>query len=175
MSVDVAEQRPPNGAPPSNTPITARHPAEPSDTLDAIRRAALELLAAFPTPPSSLRMRVGGVSLTVTWPRPGVTHTPTAPTVPPTPQPDPQPDTGAVIRAASVGVFYRAASPGDPPFVNEGDVVARGDQVGILEVMKLMIPVEADRAGRITRIVAADGQSVEYGEPLLVVDPSGAG
>ena len=59
---------------------------------------------------------------------------------------------GVAVLASTVGVFYCAPQPGAPPFVEEGDLVARGDQVGILEVMKLMIPVEADCAGRVTRL-----------------------
>ena len=61
---------------------------------------------------------------------------------------DPTPATD-VIHAPTVGVFYRAPEPGAPPFVTEGDVVSPGQQVGIVEAMKLMIPVESDRYGRV--------------------------
>jgi acetyl-CoA carboxylase biotin carboxyl carrier protein len=77
------------------------------------------------------------------------------------------------VTAPTVGVFYRSPEPGAPPFVSEGDVVAAGQQVAIIEAMKLMIPVEADRAGRVAAILCADADAVEYGQPLLVL--AGAG
>jgi len=69
-----------------------------------------------------------------------------------------------------VGVFYRAPQPGAAPFVTEGDYITLGQQVAIIEAMKLMIPVEADRTGRITSVLVPDGESVEYGQPLFAVD-----
>jgi acetyl-CoA carboxylase biotin carboxyl carrier protein len=74
---------------------------------------------------------------------------------------------GDFVGSPSVGTFYRSPEPGAPPFVAEGDLVRSGQQVAIVEVMKLMLPVEAERAGRVARILKADGESVEYGEPLI--------
>jgi len=79
------------------------------------------------------------------------------------------------VIAPTVGVFYRAPSPGAAPFVEEGDTVAAGTQVGIVEAMKLMVPVEADRAGRVSKVLKSDGDPVEYGEPLIRLAPVGAG
>ena len=75
------------------------------------------------------------------------------------------------IRAPMVGVFYRAPEPGAKPFVSEGDLVEPGQQVGIVEAMKLMVPIEADQHGRIVEILVANGESVEYDQPLFTVAP----
>jgi acetyl-CoA carboxylase biotin carboxyl carrier protein len=77
---------------------------------------------------------------------------------------------GHPVGAPVVGTFYRAPEPGAPPFVAVGDVVEKGQQIGIVEAMKLMNPVEADRRGRVLDILVPDGTHVEYGEPLLVLD-----
>jgi acetyl-CoA carboxylase biotin carboxyl carrier protein len=73
------------------------------------------------------------------------------------------------VFAPSVGTFYRQPEPGAAPFVSEGDVVTPGQQIGIVEAMKLMLPVEADRPGRIVKIYRANGDAVEYGEPLFAL------
>ena len=73
------------------------------------------------------------------------------------------------VRASTVGVFYRSPEPGTPPFVSEGDVVTAGQQIGIVEAMKLMIPLEADRGGRVVAVLARDGESVEHGQPVLTL------
>ncbi|WP_131786794.1 acetyl-CoA carboxylase biotin carboxyl carrier protein [Protofrankia symbiont of Coriaria ruscifolia] len=74
-----------------------------------------------------------------------------------------------LLCAATVGVFYRASEPGAKPFVVEGDLITRGQQVAIIEAMKLMIPVEADASGRVVEVLVADGTPVEHGQPLLGV------
>jgi acetyl-CoA carboxylase biotin carboxyl carrier protein len=89
----------------------------------------------------------------------------------------PQPaDSGAeagtlLITAPMVGTFYRAHEPGAPPFVEIGDVVEAGQQVGIIEAMKLMNAVQAEQCGRVSEIVATDGSPVQYEEPLLALVP----
>ncbi|TWP50390.1 acetyl-CoA carboxylase biotin carboxyl carrier protein subunit [Lentzea tibetensis] len=80
--------------------------------------------------------------------------------------------TGEVLRAEMVGTFYVAAEPGARPFAAVGDVVAQGQQVGIVEAMKLMNAVVAPCAGTVTEVLAADGQAVEYDQPLLVIAPA---
>ncbi|SDD34427.1 acetyl-CoA carboxylase biotin carboxyl carrier protein [Actinokineospora iranica] len=74
--------------------------------------------------------------------------------------------------ANTVGVFYRAPEPGAAPFVVEGDVIAPGQQVAIVEAMKLMIPVEADRAGLVVEFLVPDGAPVEHGQPVLLLEPA---
>ncbi|MBP2371838.1 acetyl-CoA carboxylase biotin carboxyl carrier protein [Pseudonocardia parietis] len=84
-------------------------------------------------------------------------------------------DTAAVtvehtlITAPTVGVFYRAPEPGAVAFVDTGDLITSGQQVGIVEAMKLMIPVHADRGGRVVEVRCADATAVEFGAPLFAV------
>ena len=75
-----------------------------------------------------------------------------------------------LLTAPMVGTFYTAPSPKDAPFVVEGDMVEAGQTIGIIEAMKIMNEIEAEVAGRVKRILARDGQGVEYGQPLLVVE-----
>ncbi|WP_344591660.1 acetyl-CoA carboxylase biotin carboxyl carrier protein [Actinomadura vinacea] len=75
------------------------------------------------------------------------------------------------VKAANVGTFYRRSDPSAEPFVEVGDRVEAGGQVGIVEAMKLMIPVEAPVAGTVTAIHAEDGAPVEYDQPLLSIRP----
>jgi len=78
---------------------------------------------------------------------------------------------GNVIAAPMVGTFYVASSPKDPAFVSEGDEIRVGDKIGIIEAMKMMNELESEFAGRITRILVKNAQPVEYGQPLMVVEP----
>lgn len=75
-----------------------------------------------------------------------------------------------VIKSPMVGTFYRAASPGAKKFVDVGSQVEAGDTLCIIEAMKLMNEIEADRSGVVKAILAEDGQPVEYGEPLFVIE-----
>lgn len=75
------------------------------------------------------------------------------------------------IVTPTLGVFYRRPSPDADPFVKEGDVIAEGDQIGVLEVMKLYMPINATVSGRIARIVAQDAALVEHGDVLMLVEP----
>ena len=139
---------------------------EPSDVdqvLAAVRRTAAELLAKSPVPPSTLNVRAGDVSVEMGWAADAVVAVP-APTPVAAPVPAPA---GETINAATVGVFYRSSSPGAPPFVAEGDEISRGQQIAIIEAMKLMLPVEADKAGRVAEVLVSDGDAVEYGQPLF--------
>ncbi len=76
-----------------------------------------------------------------------------------------------VVASPMVGTYYAAARPGATPLVVEGDVVETGQLVGVIEAMKMMNDVQADVGGRVTRILVANGQPVEYGQPLMVVQP----
>jgi acetyl-CoA carboxylase biotin carboxyl carrier protein len=76
---------------------------------------------------------------------------------------------GHVLKAPMVGTFYRAASPGSKPFAEIGDTVKAGQTVCIIEAMKLMNEIEADKDGSIKAILVENGQPVEYGEPLIVI------
>lgn len=79
------------------------------------------------------------------------------------------------VCAPSVGTFYHAPQPGAAPFVTEGALVSPGQQVGIIEAMKLMLPVETEHAGRVAELLVANGTPVEYGEQLVALSPASAG
>jgi acetyl-CoA carboxylase biotin carboxyl carrier protein len=78
-----------------------------------------------------------------------------------------------VIESPSVGLFWRAPSPGAPPFVEVGSAVTEGDTLAIVEVMKLMNHVTAPAAGVVKAILPANGESVVLGQPLVVIDAEG--
>ena len=78
---------------------------------------------------------------------------------------------GQTITAPMVGTFYAAPSAKDSPYVHEGDTVQVGDRVGIIEAMKMMNEIESEVAGRVARILVQNGQPVEYGQPLMIIEP----
>lgn len=82
-----------------------------------------------------------------------------------------QPSTGIQVTAPMVGTFYNAASPKEPPYVQVGDEVKPGDVLGIIEAMKIMNEIECEVHGRVSRLLAQNAQPVEYGQPLLVIEP----
>jgi acetyl-CoA carboxylase biotin carboxyl carrier protein len=75
------------------------------------------------------------------------------------------------VEAPMVGTFYRAPKPDAPPFVAEGEAVKEGQVLCIIEAMKLMNEIESKLAGRIVKIVVENGQPVEFGQPLFLVEP----
>lgn len=77
---------------------------------------------------------------------------------------------GHVIESPMVGTFYASASPGSTPFVSIGQSVKQGDTVCIIEAMKMLNQIEADKSGVVKAILVEDAQPVEYGEPLLVIE-----
>jgi acetyl-CoA carboxylase biotin carboxyl carrier protein len=77
---------------------------------------------------------------------------------------------GHVIKSPMVGTFYRASSPGAKPFVELGQTIKEGEAVCIVEAMKILNEIEADKSGVVTQILVENGQAVEYGQPLFVVE-----
>jgi acetyl-CoA carboxylase biotin carboxyl carrier protein len=75
------------------------------------------------------------------------------------------------VEAPMVGTFYRAPKPDASPFVSEGDVVKEGQVLCIVEAMKLMNEIEAKAAGRIVKILVDNGQPVEFGQSLFLMEP----
>ena len=69
-----------------------------------------------------------------------------------------------------VGTFYRSASPGAKPFVEVGTIVKEGETICIIEAMKILNEIEADKSGTISKILCENGQAVEYGQPLYLID-----
>jgi acetyl-CoA carboxylase biotin carboxyl carrier protein len=75
-----------------------------------------------------------------------------------------------IVKSPIVGTFYESPGPGAPPFVKPGDPVQAGQVLCIIEAMKMMNQIEADKAGRITSIMARNGDPVEFGQPLFVIE-----
>ena len=84
--------------------------------------------------------------------------------------PAPVQPTGHTVKSPMVGTFYRASSPGAKAFVEVGSVVKEGETICIIEAMKILNEIEADKSGTINRILGENGQAVEYGQPLFVIE-----
>jgi acetyl-CoA carboxylase biotin carboxyl carrier protein len=97
----------------------------------------------------------------------------------PTPQPTAAPEStgdapsdepsGHAVKSPMVGTFYTSPAPGSPPFVSVGQKVAAGDVLCIIEAMKMMNQIEADKAGTIGAILVDDGEPVEFDQPLVTI------
>jgi acetyl-CoA carboxylase biotin carboxyl carrier protein len=77
---------------------------------------------------------------------------------------------GHTVKSPMVGTFYRSSSPGAKSFVEIGSQVKEGDTICIIEAMKILNEIEADKSGTITQILAENGQAVEYGAPLFIIE-----
>jgi acetyl-CoA carboxylase biotin carboxyl carrier protein len=91
-------------------------------------------------------------------------------TVPAAPAPVAAAPAGHMVKSPMVGTFYRSASPGAKPFVEIGAQVKEGETICIIEAMKILNEIESDKTGTITQILCENGQAVEYGQPLFVVE-----
>lgn len=137
-----------------------------------IQEGLLGLLKALPERPRRLKLEAGQVTIELDWSGAGQERSA---------GPDPAPaanDDVRHVRSPGVGTFYRSLEPGAVPLVSEGDLIRPGQQVAVLEAMKLMLPVEAAEAGRVARVLKENGTPVEYGEPLMeltAVDETGNG
>jgi len=76
-----------------------------------------------------------------------------------------------IVKSPIVGTYYESPSPGSPPFVKVGDTVEAGQILCIVEAMKLMNEIEADAAGEVVKMLAKNGQPIEYGQELFVIRP----
>lgn len=85
---------------------------------------------------------------------------PAAPSVP----------SGHVVKSPMVGTFYRSASPGAKSFVEVGDSIKQGDTICIVEAMKILNEIEADKSGTVTKVMCENGQAVEYGQAMFVIE-----
>ena len=107
--------------------------------------------------PQAMQAYVGGPGM------PGAAPMPATPAAPPQP-------TGHSLKSPMVGTFYRAPSPGAPPFVEVGQAVSKGQTLCIIEAMKLLNEIESDAAGTVKAILVENGQPVEYGQPLFLIE-----
>ncbi|MDT0303932.1 acetyl-CoA carboxylase biotin carboxyl carrier protein [Streptomonospora wellingtoniae] len=176
----------------ADEPVPAEESAQPRPAPDALAlgglleeacRQAARFLTEASRAPRAIRIRVGEVSFDAEWADSDGPDAAASASPPPVNGAATQrgaPEAGsvaapeAVVVSPSVGVYYEAPEPAADPFVREGDLVRAGAQVAIVEVMKLMVPVVAEREGRIAEVLKKNGDSVEYGEQLFVLEP-GAG
>ncbi|MEJ2888514.1 acetyl-CoA carboxylase biotin carboxyl carrier protein [Actinomycetospora aeridis] len=161
------------------------HRGDPGQGLEALRDTAVSLAGALPERPARIRVASGTESIEVEWGTGGepAGSAPTTPAPAPAAVPGPAPAPASAsapapvpagpavtIVAPLVGTFYGAPSPGEPPFVAVGDTVHPGQQVAIVEAMKLMNAVHADRGGVVTAVRVSDGEMVEFGQVLVELD-----
>jgi acetyl-CoA carboxylase biotin carboxyl carrier protein len=140
-----------------------------------VRLTTLGLLASLPEHPKRLRVHAAGVTVDLDWrslpvPSPSMAYPLDQPMVAQTAVAvavDESPVDSYFVCAPAVGTFYHSPDPGKPPFAALGALVEVGQQVGIVEAMKLMLPVQADQAGEVVKVLVPDGESVEYGQRLL--------
>jgi len=162
--------------------------ADGSDLAELCREAS-RLVAETAGPLRRLHLRRGDTVLEIEWHGGPSAGTPTRTGIPPSPPEVPADDdagstadpastepAGAdvrhLVRAPMVGTFYRAPEPGAAPFVEAGDLVAPGQVVGIVEAMKLMNEVVAERAGQVSEVLVRDGEPVEFDQPLIALLPA---
>lgn len=170
---------------------TTHERERPEDLLAAVCDSLRSVLREQEGGVGRIRVGYGDASIEIEWPSPvaeptvvpvsyppqmqqfaapgqpaqAVAAAPPAPAAPPT-----EPETERhYVRAPMVGTFYHAPEPGAPPFIEVGDHVDAGDQVGILEAMKLMNAIETEITGEVIEVIVPDGAPVEFGEALLEI------
>lgn len=79
-------------------------------------------------------------------------------------------ETGHIVKSPMVGTFYRSSNPGGKAFVEVGSAIKEGEPLCIIEAMKIMNEIEADKSGTVTQILCENGQAVEFGQPLFVIE-----
>lgn len=124
-----------------------------------------------------VRIVKGGVAMVQTYAPAGPIATPAlTPTVAVAPVPTavvadvPLAPAGHAVKSPMVGTFYRSSAPGAKPFVVLGDSIKAGETICIIEAMKILNEIEADKSGVVTQILCENGQAVEYGQPLYIVE-----
>jgi oxaloacetate decarboxylase alpha subunit len=128
-----------------------------------------------------VRLRKGG-DVTVHTAMPRMEYPPAAivapavaePAKPAAEKPAPEPAKSNLVKVTSpiVGTFYRSSSPDKPAYADTGDVVKKGQVLCIIEAMKLMNEIESEASGKIVQILVENGQPVEYGQPLFLIEPA---
>ena len=118
--------------------------------------------------PTTMMMQPAGQMMM--QPAPQQQAAPAAADAAPAPVAEAAAPTGHVVKSPMVGTFYRSASPGSKPFAEVGAAIKEGDPICIVEAMKIMNEIEADMSGTISKILVENGQAVEYGQPLFIVE-----
>ena len=150
------------------------------DLFEQVSREAHELLKKAGGPVKRVSVRAGEAHIEIEW-DPTAAPAPLTGGMPAAGAPMGQAalgdgagaDLGAVsaVTAPLVGTFYASPEPGAKPFVEVGDVVEPGQEVGIIEAMKIMNRIVSDVSGKVAEIVVSDGDMVEFGQKLMLVEP----
>jgi acetyl-CoA carboxylase biotin carboxyl carrier protein len=156
-----------------NTETQAPQAAEQS--LESLCQQARVLATGLPGALTRLAVMAGPNRVEVEWLATAAAAGNGTATAIPATEPEVTPTAENAVIAPLVGTFYRSAEPDAPPFVVEGDLIEAGQQVAIVEAMKIMNAVHADRAGRLAKVLAKDCDMVEFGQPLMIIEPADAG
>jgi len=141
--------------------------------MEILCRSLRGVVDLAPYPPVRVSARFGCASIEIEWVAPEVAAVPVLPVAVPVPAEEPPEPERYEVCAPLVGTFYRAPEPGAKPFVEVGDTVTAGQQVGIVEAMKLMNPIMAERPGWVIDVLVGDGERVQFGQPLVTLEPGG--
>lgn len=116
----------------------------------------------------------GGAMVQGYGPAPVYAAPPAAPAAAPVPAAAvvavPEVEAGHAVKSPMVGTFYRSSSPGAKPFVEVGDAIKAGETICIIEAMKILNEIEADKSGTVSKVLCENGQAVEYGQPLFIIE-----
>lgn len=118
----------------------------------------------------SVRISRYSAAAPVQYAAPVAAPAPAAPAVAAAPAPAEEKVSGHVVKSPMVGTFYRSASPGSPSFVEVGQSVSVGQTLCIIEAMKILNQIEADKSGKIKQILVENAHPVEYGQPLFIIE-----
>lgn len=156
--------------------MTSQTPdAVPDHDLGNLTDQAVNLVGRLPGQVSRIRVRAGSAEIEVEW-QAGAAVGDSGPAMRPVAlDPATQPatsSTAVAVLAPVVGIFYAGPSPDEPPFVTIGERVTAGQQIGIIEAMKLMNHISAEIDGTITAIHVRSGESVEFDQILMEIEPS---
>jgi acetyl-CoA carboxylase biotin carboxyl carrier protein len=164
-----------------STEVTTSGTEETTDmTVDELRAHTLRLAGELPGTLRRITLRAGALSVDVEWenaPAPTAPAAPAAQAAPVAVAAAPETDTTPAdlvrVTAPLVGTYYQASSPGAEPFVKVGDTVEAGQQLAIIEAMKLLNSITAEVKGTVHAIHVEDGDVVEYAQPLIDLVPAG--
>lgn len=151
----------------------ARHPAIDRDLIKDLAGLLTETdLTEIEVEAEGLRLRVVRQPATQTFsaPAPAPASAPVAAAPAAAPAPAEAASHPGAVTSPMVGTGYLSPEPGAATFVKEGDTVREGQTLMIVEAMKTMNPIPATRAGKVTRVLVSDGQPVEYGEALMIIE-----
>jgi acetyl-CoA carboxylase biotin carboxyl carrier protein len=127
----------------------------------------VRIVKSGPAPVAVVTQMAAPVAAPVAAAAPAAAPAAAAPAPAPAPEAAPA---GHQVKSPMVGTFYRSSSPGAKSFVEVGSQVKEGDTICIIEAMKILNEIEADKSGTITQILAENGQAVEYGAPLFIIE-----